>query len=48
LADWDLKLLAQEIGDLHLLNFDMDLLGFSGDELSKLLDDVGARQVAQQ
>ena len=38
LADWDDDLLVQELADLQKMDFDLDLLGFSADELSHLLD----------
>lgn len=36
-AGWDMDLLKVEIVDLQGLNFDLDLTGFAGDELSGLL-----------
>ena len=36
-AGWDEELLAQELDMLQASNFDLDLLGFDGDELTKLL-----------
>jgi DNA modification methylase len=38
LADWDPELLTQELVDLRDLDFNLDLLGFSEDELQGLLD----------
>jgi DNA modification methylase len=38
LADWDDDLLAHELAGLRTLDFDLDLLGFSADELSRLID----------
>jgi DNA modification methylase len=38
LATWDYQLLPLELSELQLLDFDMDLLGFSTDELALLLD----------
>jgi DNA modification methylase len=38
LADWNDDLLVQELADLQKLDFDLDLLGFSADELNHLLD----------
>src|SRR5262249_13229921 len=37
LADWDNDLLINELVDLQKLDFEMDLLGFSADELQGLL-----------
>ncbi|MDO9053397.1 MAG: site-specific DNA-methyltransferase [Gallionella sp.] len=37
-AGWDKELLALELADLKLSEFDLDLLGFSGDELDELLN----------
>lgn len=37
-AGWDNDLLALEVKDLDELNFDLDLIGFSDDELSTLLE----------
>jgi DNA modification methylase len=37
LADWNEELLAQELGELKNLDFDVNLLGFSGEELQELL-----------
>ncbi|PSJ17146.1 site-specific DNA-methyltransferase [Nitrosomonas supralitoralis] len=36
-AGWDKELLALELADLKLSEFDLDLLGFGGDELDELL-----------
>ncbi len=41
LADWDNNRLVQELADLQKMNFDMDLAGFSADELGRLLDAGG-------
>ena len=38
LASWDYDLLPMELADLQGMNFDLGLLGFSQDELAKLLD----------
>jgi DNA modification methylase len=38
LADWDYDLLTQELTDLKGLEFDLNLAGFSEDELTRLLD----------
>jgi DNA modification methylase len=38
LADWNNDLLVQELADLQKMDFNMDLVGFSADELSRLLD----------
>jgi len=38
IADWNYELLPIELGDLKEMNFDLNLLGFDQDELSKLLD----------
>ena len=37
-AEWDYDLLPLEIGELHNVGFDCELLGFNSDELAKLLD----------
>ncbi|BBE50810.1 DNA adenine methyltransferase YhdJ [Ferriphaselus amnicola] len=37
-AGWDKELLALELADLKLSEFDLNLLGFSGDELDELLN----------
>ena len=36
LAEWDSELLALELGELGELGFDLDLTGFSGDEIAAL------------
>ena len=36
-AGWDMATLAREVEDLQALDFDVDLLGFGGDELAALL-----------
>ena len=38
LADWDYDLLPIELADLQAADFDLDLIGFSADELAELLD----------
>ena len=38
LAEWDFDLLPIELHDLQNLDFDLSLLGFDQDELTKLLD----------
>lgn len=38
LADWDYDLLPIELADLQSVDFDLDLLGFSNDELARILD----------
>jgi ParB-like chromosome segregation protein Spo0J len=38
LATWDLELLPIELSELQGMNFDLGLLGFSEDDLAKLLD----------
>lgn len=38
-SEWDTELLALEIEDLRLDGFDVDLTGFSADELAGLMDD---------
>jgi len=38
LSDWDYELLPIELAELQGMNYDLELLGFSGDELAKLLD----------
>ncbi len=45
LAEWDEEKLRQELAELENLDFDLDLLGFSTDELNVLLDDLTAGQV---
>src|SRR5262249_40859452 len=43
LAEWDFEILPIELADLQRADFDLNLLGFSADELSHLLDgDVAA------
>ena len=44
LATWDPELLPIEIGELRDGGFDLELLGFSGDDLGKLLDATGLRE----
>lgn len=43
-AGWDMATLAREVEDLQALDFDVDLLGFGGDELAALLGADGAPQ----
>jgi len=38
LAEWDFDLLPLELGELRDLDFDLDLIGFSDEELAHLLD----------
>jgi ParB-like chromosome segregation protein Spo0J len=38
LAEWDYELLPIELAELQAMDFDIDLLGFSQDDLAKLLD----------
>ena len=38
IATWNYDLLPIELGELQAMEFDLDLLGFSQDELAKLLD----------
>jgi DNA modification methylase len=38
LADWNNDLLVQELADLQKMDFNLDLVGFSADELNQLLD----------
>ncbi|MGQ9576403.1 MAG: ParB N-terminal domain-containing protein [Thermoguttaceae bacterium] len=38
LAEWDYELLPIELGELQGMNYDLGLLGFSAEELAKLLD----------
>ena len=40
-AGWDMATLAREVEDLQALDFDVDLLGFGGDELAALLGEHG-------
>lgn len=40
-ADWDTDLLKVELADLAALDFDIDLIGFSADELGPLLANMG-------
>ena len=40
LAEWDEERLRQELAQLQELDFNLDLLGFSADELAILLDDL--------
>ena len=37
-AEWDLELLPIELADLKRMDFDLELIGFSGDELAELMD----------
>jgi DNA modification methylase len=43
LADWDNDLLREELVELQEFDFDMDVLGFSADELQGLLDTDAAQ-----
>jgi hypothetical protein len=36
-AEWDLHAVAQELAELHTLNFELSLTGFDGDEIDQLL-----------
>jgi len=36
IAEWDMDLLQVELGDLKELEFDLDLLGFSDDEMTAI------------
>ncbi len=38
LAEWDYDLLPIELADLQGMDFDLDLIGFSQDDLARLLD----------
>jgi ParB-like chromosome segregation protein Spo0J len=38
LAEWDYDLLARELEELQAMDFDLDLVGFSAEELTRLLD----------
>lgn len=38
LADWNTDLLVQELADLQKMDFELDLLGFSAEELTRLFD----------
>jgi DNA modification methylase len=40
-AGWDMNLLRLELADLNMANFDLGLIGFSVDELDKLLAPLG-------
>lgn len=40
LAIWDNELLAIDLSELDNIGFDMDILGFSGDELDEILKNV--------
>ena len=44
LADWDQDRLGQELAQLQGLDFNLDLIGFSPDELNQLLDQVNLSQ----
>ncbi len=47
-SGWDDDLLKLELGELHELNYNMDLLGFDGDELGKLMyEDLPQMPIAQ-
>jgi hypothetical protein len=41
-ADWDEELLASEIAELSLEEFDIDLIGFSETEINKLLNETAS------
>jgi DNA modification methylase len=43
LADWDYELLPIELKDLQAADYNLDLLGFSADELAKILDPDGTQ-----
>ena len=38
LAEWNLELLPIELAELERMDFNLDLIGFSGDELAELMD----------
>jgi len=41
LSSWDMELLPIELGDLHGVDFDLSLLGFSEDDLASMLAPAG-------
>ena len=43
LAEWDYELLPIELKDLQAADYNLDLLGFSADELAKILDPDGTQ-----
>jgi len=43
LADWDYELLPLELKDLQAADYNLDLLGFSADDLAKILDPDGTQ-----
>ena len=47
-AGWDEDLLSLELADLEDLDFDLDLLGFSGDELDNLLLNTDANSSEEE
>jgi DNA modification methylase len=46
-AGWDEDLLKLELGELNLAGFDLDLVGFSDDELKDIIDPDWVKQEAQ-
>lgn len=46
LADWNYDLLVRELAELQKMDFDTDLLGFSVEELGRLLDNDGGAALA--
>ena len=44
LAEWDSELLALELGELGELGFDLDLTGFSGEEIKGVSDEAGGAE----
>lgn len=47
-AGWDLDILKDELESLENENYDMDLLGFSDNEISEILDNVSDNDGGQQ
>ena len=47
-AGWDTELLKVELAELAALDFDMPLIGFSGDELSDLMQSGEAQERAEE
>lgn len=47
-AEWDNDLLALEVNDLHLDNFDVAVLGFNDEELGKLLNGDAPADTSEQ